>query len=143
MITLVALLALGAPEVNCRSDFPTWCTAGLKPDQKAPFSGVLMTGGLAAHLYLTEKNEQRQTDLAVNKATDLKDIQIQHQKDLNQIDKAAFTEKIKVLNKAHKRELELAAPSWYEHPALVLPAGIVLGVVSVLVAKEVMEASNK
>lgn len=146
---LMLTLALGGAgkkdrviEVDCRKSHPSRCTAGMYAKEKAPFDGVLMTGDLAAYLYLTEKNEQKRIDLAVKKATELKDLEIQHQKDLREIDKEAFEEKLQIKDEAHAQQLELVRRPWYEHPAFIIPVTVAATIGVVMVTKEVIEATK-
>jgi len=141
---LIAVLAFGgdrAPaEVDCREDFPARCTSGLNVKQPAPFAGVLLTGDLAAHLFLVEKNQQRRIDAAVKKEHDDGKIKLDHEKDLRAIDRESFDDKLKVMKEAHERDLENVRPSWYEHPAFVIPVAVAATLGAVWLSVEVLEA---
>lgn len=146
MLSALLLLALSAPprtiEVDCRDGWPTRCTAGLYAKEQAPFDGVLLTGDLAAHLFLVEKNMQERIDKAVEKETKVKDVEVQHQKDLRAIDQKAFADKLDETNKAHARELDRVRMKWYEHPVFVMPASILGTIGIVLATKEIIEATK-
>jgi hypothetical protein len=132
MHSVVLMLALIGVDVDCREEFPKRCTAGLQAGQEAPFTGVLLTGDLAAHLFLVEKNLDKRVQLAVKHATARKGVDIQYEKDLRKIDQAAFDEKLRVLQEAQ--------PAWYEHPLFVAPIAIAATLGVILVSVEVMEA---
>lgn len=144
MTSWLLLLALGTsePVVDCRPNFPSRCTAELKPKEQAPFHGVLVSPPLAAHLYLTEKNEQTRIDAAVKKATETKDIEIRHQGDLRQIERTASAQKLVETNEAHARELANLKRPWYVHPAFLIPLTAAATLGSVWLAIEVLEDRN-
>lgn len=144
-LALIALLALGGAksprtiDVDCRTDFRDRCSAGMYKKEIAPFDGVLMSGALAAHLYLMEKNTPERLRLAVQKEVDLREIEVKHQKDLNQINKENFDEKLEIMATAHAQALELIRPSWYEHPAFIIPMSVGGTLLLVWMATEVLE----
>lgn len=149
MIAIFLMLSFLATEVNCREDFPDRCTAGLHAGDAAPFAGVLMSGDLAAHLYLVEKNEAQRIDLAVGRATELKDVEIRHQKTLREIDRDTFEKKLAAQAEHHKKELELVTPHWTERPpfvAIMSVGGTIVAIAAavavVLGVKEVIEATS-
>lgn len=143
LLLVAALVIADPPEVDCREDFPTRCTSGLDAGTKTPFAGVLLTGDLAAHLFLVEKNQKKRIDAAVKKERDAGAVKLDHQKELNKIDKENFDEKLKTLKEAHARDLENVRPSWYEHPAFVIPVTVAATLGAVYLAVEVLEARNK
>lgn len=125
--------------IDCRLDYPTYCSSSLEPGEGAPFLGVLVSPPLAAHLYLTEKNEQRRIDAAVKRAVELQNVKLIHEKELRQIEREQAAQKLVTTQSAQAAQLDAVRPSWYEHPAFLIPVTVAATLGAVLLAVEALD----
>lgn len=139
---LLAPLLFTTPDVQCREDYPTYCTTELKAMEVAPFHGVLVSPPLASHLYLVEKNEQVRIDAAVKRAVDIKDAELAHERTMRQIEREQAAKQLVAATESFDRErsaLEEQLPAWYETPAFLIPVAVLGTMGAIWLAVEVLE----
>ncbi len=131
-VILYAANALGG-EKQCVEGNPDHCVQPLEEGEPAPFFGQLYTPELAIdHSEKVHSFDQR-LRLEIGRVRDRLEIKIEGCQRRREIDADAAT-KIAVV---HQKALDAAYPSWYEHPAFVIPmtavavAVIILGVFAV------------
>jgi len=115
-------------ELKCHPGDPTRCAIMLEPGEKAPVAGVLQTPVQAATLAVRADPDrtQERIDEAVRAAVKVADSDLALEKKYRQIDNDTWSQKLKVTEENHQKQLELVTPSWYEKPEFVAPVAVAL-----------------
>jgi hypothetical protein len=117
---------------KCHAGDPKKCTMYVPANAPAPYSGILYTPRLAATQAVRAAGCKDEIDLAVKREQDVAATKKRGDDRLHKIDLGTKDKEIKILEDA----LEDAGPSWYSHPAFVIPVTVAatLGAVAATVA---------
>jgi len=119
--------AIGQPAPECDPKDPTMCAVALDQGSVAPYSGQLLTHGLALRLGQKADRCDSVVDIERTYARRLVLVDLDLEKKLRENDARAHAEEMDLVRK----ELEIP---WWERPAFVGPVAAVLGAGLVILA---------
>jgi len=129
-----------AAETFCNELFPERCSTELRPNEKAPFHGVLVTPELGAYYHTASRGCDKRISLAVARTSSTAAADRERDRKIAAAD-------LKVSRAEGYREgydagYEAGTPAWYAHPVVVTIAAVAATIGVFVVVKKVDRASD-
>jgi len=123
--------------LECDGDNFELCAQPLLKGEKAPFDGQLLTPELAISLSQRAMAFDSQLEIELERVGKLHDIEMNYQRDINNLDKESSKKQIDLLEKRLK---EVTKIPWYRTPAFVSITSIAGTVLVVIGATYIVKA---